>query len=125
MTKATLAARLILGLLFVFFALNFWFNFVANPPKNGDAATFLGVLFTSGFLTAVKVLELAGGLMLLARRTALGLLLLGPVIVNILLFDLFLGKALNPPGLLAAVLALFLLYTERPRFLPLLGKATA
>jgi hypothetical protein len=125
MNKAILAARLLLGAIFVFFALNFWFNFVSNPPHDGDAATFLGVLYTSGFLTAVKVLELAGGLALLAKRTALGLLLLGPVIVNILLFDVFLGKALNPPALLAAALALFLLYAERERFLPLLGKASA
>jgi putative oxidoreductase len=123
MNKATLAARLLLGTIFFVFGLNFWLSFFpVPPPPEGHAANFMGAIYLSGFLAVVKVIEVLGALALFAKRTALGLLLLGPVLVNILLYDLFLARAPNPVVLLASALALFLLHGQRPRFLPLLRK---
>lgn len=123
MNKATLVARLLLGTIFFVFGLNFWLGFIpVPPPPEGHAADFMGALYLSGFLTVVKVLEVLGALALFAQRTALGLLLLGPVLVNILLYDAFLARAPNPVALLASALALFLLHAQRARFLPLLRK---
>ena len=71
----------------------------------------------SGYLAAVKVLELLGGLLVASGRfLGAGLLILGPIILNILFFDIFLAHAFNPVSTLAAVLALFLLWTKRDRF---------
>ena len=41
---------------------------------------------------------------------------LGPVVVNIVLFDIFLARAFNPAGFLVAVLASFLLIRYRKNF---------
>lgn len=123
MKYATIAARVLLALIFVVFGLNFWLNFIPMPPPPpADSAVgmFFGAFFPTGYLAAVKALEVLGGLLVASGRfTALGLLILGPIILNILFFDIFLTKAFNPVSALAAILALFLLYTERARFLPL------
>jgi len=120
MKYATITSRLLLGLIFVVFGLNFWFKFIPLPKPDGQAATFLGVLVSSGYLAIVKGLEILGGLLVWSGRfTALGLVILIPIIINILLHDYYLTHALNPASTLAAVLALFLLWTERSKFAPL------
>jgi uncharacterized membrane protein YphA (DoxX/SURF4 family) len=119
MKYAALAARLLLALIFIVFSLNFWLKFIPMPPpppKDTAMGMFMGALFPTGYLAAVKVLELLGGLLMLSRRwTPLGLVL-GPIILNILFFDVFIAKAFNPVSTLAAVLAVFLLWVYRERF---------
>ncbi len=120
MKYATIAARFLLAAIFIVFSLNFWLHFInlPGPAAGSPAAAFLGVLFTTGYLSAVKVLELLGGILVASGRLlGAGLLILGPIILNILFFDLFLAKAFNPLSTLAAILGLFLLWTKRERFL--------
>ncbi len=121
MKYGTLIARVLLAAIFVIFSINFWLHFIpVPPPPDGPGKAFFGVLIASGYFTAVKVLELLGGLLVLSGRfTALGLLVLGPIILNILFFDLFLVKAFNPISAFAALLALFLAWANRERFAPL------
>ena len=85
---------------------------------------FMGGMYASGFLAFVKVLEILGGLFVAIPQTRhLGLLILGPIIVNIAAFNyFFLGpKALlQTPVLLVCSLALILLlasYRPFARFL--------
>jgi putative oxidoreductase len=74
----------------------------------------------SGYLAFVKVLEIAGGLLVWSGRyTALGLVILVPIIINILCYDVFLLKGFNPVSTLALLLSLFLLWTERSKFVGL------
>lgn len=116
----------ILGLLFLVFGLNFFLQFmpVPPPPEGSPAAAFLGSMYGSGYLAFVKVLEIAGGIALaipFLRR--LGLLLLGPVIVNILAFGVFFtnGATLSTaPVLVIIVTTLYLLWAERGAFLTFL-----
>lgn len=89
MKTASTIARLLLGALFLIFSLNFWFHFIAIPaPAPGSqAANFMGAIYMTGFLTFVKVLELVGAILLLSGKFVnLGLTLIGPVVINILLF---------------------------------------
>jgi hypothetical protein len=117
MKNATIIARFLLGLIFVVFSLNFWLHFIPMPPAQGPAGAFIGAMYASGYLAMVKGFELLGGLLVWSGRfTAAGLLILTPIILNILSFDFFLVKAFNPLSALAAVLALFLLLTERAKF---------
>jgi putative oxidoreductase len=113
MNKLILIARVLLGLIFVVFSLNFWLHFIPLPPPAGQAGVFIGAMYASGYLAVVKVLELTGGILCLIGRTTLGLVFLVPIILNIILIDIFLAHAFNPASALAAVLALFLLWAER------------
>jgi putative oxidoreductase len=65
----------------------------------------------------VGFLQVAGGLLLLiGRYVPLGLTLLGPVIVNILLFHIFLDPSGLPIAIVVTVLELFLVWRYRDAF---------
>lgn len=82
----------LLGLVFVVFGSNFFLKFIpiSQPPEGSPAAMFLGGMFVSGMLAFVKILEILGGVLIAIPATRnLGLLVLGPIIVNILAFHVF------------------------------------
>src|SRR6059036_3789610 len=111
-------ARVLLGLIFVVFGLNAFLQFLhMPPPPPGPAGDFTKALFVSHFFYVVAVLQIAGGaLCLLGRFVPLGLTLLGPVIVNILLYHIFLEPSGLPLALVVSALALFLLWAHRAAF---------
>jgi len=123
MKIATIIARVLLGLMFVVFGLNGFLHFMggANQMPKGEAGAFIGAMFTSGYFYAVAALQIAGGaLLLIGRYVALGLTLLGPVIVNIVLFHVCLEPTGLPMAIGVSALALFLLWAYRDRFAPIL-----
>ena len=113
----TIIARSLLGLIFVVFGSNAFLNFIPMPPPQGLAGDFMKALFASHYFYVVAVLQIAGGaLCLLGRFVPLGLTLLGPVIVNILLFHIFLDRSGLPLALVVSALALFLVWANRQAF---------
>jgi putative oxidoreductase len=117
----------LLGFLFIAFSLMVLLNLVhAPPPPEGSAAAmFMGAFVPTGYLTFVKIFELTGGCLVAIPRTRnFGLLILGPIIVNILAFHIFImkGMGLIGPPLLVAVLGLFLLWSERKAFAGLINR---
>ena len=123
MKIATIIARVLLGLLFFVFGLNVFLHFMPMPPLKGEAGAFIGALFSSGYLYAIKCFEIAGGLLLLiGKKVPLGLTLVGPVLVNVLFYDIFLDRSGLPLGVVMAVLSLFLLWVYRRAFAGLLSQ---
>jgi putative oxidoreductase len=117
MKIAVLIARILLGLLFLVFGLNGFLHFIPMPPPAGLAGQYMGALFLSHYLVAVFLLQIVGGALLLAKRyVALGLLLLGPVLVNILLFHSLMAAEGLPIALFATVLWLVVFAGERKAF---------
>ncbi len=117
MKIASIIARTLLGLIFVVFGLNAFFHFIPMPTPTGQAGAFMGAMYMSGYLYAVKAFEITGGLLLLSGRfVPLGLTLVSPVIVNIIFFHFFLDPSGLPMGLLLAVLALVVLTHHRKAF---------
>ena len=118
MKAATIIARALLGLMFVVFGSNIFLHFIPMPPQKPSLATdFSKALMESHYMYVVGFLQVAGGLLLLiGRYVPLGLTLLGPVIVNILLFHSFLEPSGLPMALIVSVLALFLLWRYRSNF---------
>ena len=104
------AARVLLGLIFLVFGLNFFLHFlnVPGPDPASKAGAFLGGLFASGyFFVFLKVLEILYGILLLAGLfTPLVLVLLFPISVNILLYHVLLTPA---PASVAIAIVLFVL----------------
>src|SRR5580700_11329185 len=109
MKIATIVARVLLGLAFVVFGLNAFLQFLhMPPPPKGPAGDFMMALFTSHYYYVVALLQICGGaLLVIGRFVPLGLTLLAPVMVNILLYHIF----LNPEGIgLALIFAAVLLF---------------
>jgi uncharacterized membrane protein YphA (DoxX/SURF4 family) len=111
MRVAGLIARYLLGLIFLVFGANGFLHFIPMPPPPGVAGQFMGALFVSHVLVVVFLLELIPAILLLVGRyVPLALVLLGPVIVNIVLFHAFMA----PSGLpLAAVVVILWVLTAR------------
>lgn len=105
MKIASTIARYLLGFIFFVFGLNGFLQFIHMPPPTGTAAEFMGALFVSHYLAVIFLLQLIPAILLLVNRyVPLALLILGPVIVNILLFHTFMAPAGLPLALLVAVL---------------------
>jgi uncharacterized membrane protein YphA (DoxX/SURF4 family) len=109
--------RILLGLMFVVFGLNGFLHFIPSPQYPGVAGQFIGVIFGSHFYIIVFLTQVVGGLLLLANRfVPLGLLLLGPVIVNILNFHISMLPSTIPLALVATALWLILFWRMRGAF---------
>jgi uncharacterized membrane protein YphA (DoxX/SURF4 family) len=130
MKHISTVAGALLGLLFLVFGANFFLNFIPMPPDPSPADAphklFMGALFPTGYLAFVKVLEILGGLLVaIPKSRNIGLLILGPIIVNIFAFHAFLMKGVglfSPMMFVIAALSLFLLWTERKAWAGLLTR---
>jgi uncharacterized membrane protein YphA (DoxX/SURF4 family) len=117
MKIAASIARIVLGLLFLVSGLNGFLHFIPIPPPPGLAGQYMGVLVVSHYIVAVSLLQVIGGILLPANRfVPLALILLGPIIVNILLFHCLMAPEGLPLALFAAVLWGILFYRERQAF---------
>ena len=75
------SARIVLGLIYFVFGLNFFLHFLPTPPSaGGPADSFAGALFQSGyFFPFLKGLEVVMGILLLAGVfVPLALVILAP-----------------------------------------------
>jgi putative oxidoreductase len=116
MKIAALIARILMGLAFVVFGLNGLFNFLPAPPPlpDNDAGRFVRALIHSHYFLVVAAVQVMGGaLLLIGRYIPLGLVLLGPVIVNILCFHIFMDLKGIVPGLITAILWFVVAYQRR------------
>lgn len=119
-------ARILLGLLFVIFGLNGFLNFIPTPLPPGPASQFMGAMFVSRFYTVVFLTQIVGGLLLLANRhVPVGLLLLGPVLVNILAFHIFMAPAGLPIAAGASALWCIVFFRVRSAFSGVFAQQTA
>ncbi len=116
----------LLGLAFVAFGLMNLLGFMPKdpPPMPAPALSFMAAMMPTGYMKFIALIQLLGGLMVLIPRTRnLGLLFLGPIIVNILAFHIFLTAGHDiAPGIVVAALALFLLYVERRAWIGLVTR---
>ena len=113
-------AGVLLGLLFLAASVPVLAGVKMPPPpwpEGSPPMLFMGAFGPTGYMTFIKVLELLGGVLVMVPRTRnLGLLVLGPIIVNIVAFSVFLTSAkelLNPLIIGAVVLSLYLMWVER------------
>ena len=117
MKTASLTARLLLGMIFLGFGLNGFLHFIPMPPPTGLAAQFFGAIFASGLWVPIFLLQIIPAVLLLINRyVPLALTILGPVVVNILLFHLFMAPAGLPLALLVAILWIVVYLTVRSAF---------
>jgi putative oxidoreductase len=114
----TIIARILLGLIFVFFGSNAFLRFLPMPPlPQGVTGEYLHAFFASGYVYFIGGLQVIGGLLLLIGRfVPLGLTILGAIIVNIWIFHILMAPEGLPPAIVVAVLELFLIWSYRDRF---------
>ena len=108
--KIDMVAQALLGLVFFVFGLNGFLQFLPMPEMGEAAgAYFQGLAGTGYFLPVLEVVEVVCGLLLLVRLfSPLALVLLAPVVVQILLFHIFLDPAGLPMAIVITLLEAYL-----------------
>lgn len=122
MKNAAFIARLALGLIFLIFGLNGFFNFLPMPPVPDQAGAFLGGLAGSGYMfPLIKGTEVIVAIALLSGFfVPLALIVLAPITVNIVLFHGILAPAGLVLPLVILILHLYLAYANIQAYAPVL-----
>ena len=120
MKIAAIIAGILLGLIFVVLpgALMLGLMKMPPPPAGSPAGQFFAVFYTTGWLKCVQILQIVGGVLVaIPKSRNFGLLVLGPILVNIAIFHFLVAQSgfIGLP-LVACLLALFLLFVERRKF---------
>jgi uncharacterized membrane protein YphA (DoxX/SURF4 family) len=123
---ATAIVRVLLGLMFLFFGLNGFFNFIPPPKEmSQEIMTVMGALMKAGYMTVVSGVEIIVAVMLLTNRfVPLALALLAPIIVGIITFHIALAPATIAPAIVVLVMELYLAWAYRGAFGPMLRTKT-
>lgn len=124
------AERILLGLMFAVFGLDGFLRFIPQPttPMPEGAIDFATALIKTGYMfPLIKGTELLVGLLLLSNRfVPLALVLLAPVMVNIVAFNVVLAPG-GGIGMVAVLVALHLhlAWQHRAAYRPLLVSRSA
>ena len=117
MKVAVIIARILLG--FVFTAAGL-FNLLRLGKMGGmpvDATTFMSLMVAHHYPPFIGLIMLGGGVLLLVGRfVPIGLVLLGPILINILLFHFMFHVPGAVTGLVCTVLEIFLIGAYRSTF---------
>jgi uncharacterized membrane protein YphA (DoxX/SURF4 family) len=121
--------RVLLGALFFVTGLNGFLNFLPQSAEgmSAGALAFSMALAQTGYMLPLTVgVELVAGALLLANRfVPLALALLAPVVVNIFAFHVFLAPEGLSIAIVVAAVEVWLAWTHRAAFRPMLRAARA
>ncbi len=106
----------VLAFLFLFGGINYFFPMSPMPVMTGNPAKFMELFGGTGYMTVIKVLEIIGGvLIILPSHRAKALLILGPIAVNILFFEIFIFRGVGV-GILLVALVGVQAYIDKAKF---------
>ena len=110
-------ARILLGLIFVVFGANGIHDYMHAPMPAGTVGQFMTALYVSHYTVAVGTFQVIGGLLLLFNRyVPLGLVILGPIIVNIMLVHFLMAPSGIPLACVVALLWALVYWRHRSAF---------
>lgn len=126
---APTVARILLGLILFVFGLNGFLNFLPKPtaPMSEQALAFIGGLMGAGYMfPLIKGTEVIVGALLLANRfVPLALVVIFPIVVNIVAFHVLLAPSGAALVLVMLAIELFLAWTYRSAYRPMLHARNA
>ena len=118
MKTATTIVSILLGLVLITFGLNKFFKFMPVLELSAPGLEFMGAFMKIGYgMTLVAIIEIITGLLILTNKfRALALVILFPILLNALLFHLFLDPANIFPAVSAILMTVFLMYAVREKY---------
>lgn len=118
MKKASTIISILLGLILISFGLNKFLNFMPVMELSAPGLEFMGAFVKVGYgMTIVAIVEIITGILIATNKyRALALVILFPIMLNALLFHMFLDPENSLPAVLAVAMNLFLMYSVRDRY---------
>lgn len=123
MKIAVIIVRTLMGLLFLFASITYFFNLIPVPEMTGKMKTFNEGIAASGYIMpVVKTIEMLCGLAFVSGRfVALASVLIMPIIINILGVHTVLDRSTLPIALALFLGNCFLIYANWDKYRPLLA----
>ncbi len=121
MKNVSTTISILLGLTLIAFGLNKFFTFMPAVELSAPGLEFMGAFVKVGYgMTIVAIVEIATGILIAINKyRALALVILFPVMLNALLFHVFLDPENILPAILVVAMNLFLMYSSREKYAPL------
>jgi len=121
MKNVSTTISILLGLTLIAFGLNKFFTFMPAVELSAPGLEFMGAFVKVGYgMTIVAIVEIATGILIAINKyRALALVILFPVMLNALLFHVFLDPENMLPAILVVAMNLFLMYSSREKYAPL------
>jgi len=121
MKQATKIVSVILGVVLISFGLNKFINFMPAVELSAPGLEFMGAFIKIGYgMTVVAVVEIIAGILIAANVfRALALVALFPIMLNALLFHVFLDPENMLPAVVTILMNIFLMYAVRDKYAPL------
>jgi len=118
MKIAIIIVRSLLGLMFLFSSISYFFDLIPMPQLTGPMKVFTEGLAASGYIvTLVKGIELICGLLFITGRfVPLAAVVIFPIVVNIVLVHVFLAPEGLPVALFVLLSNLFLAFVYRSHY---------
>jgi uncharacterized membrane protein YphA (DoxX/SURF4 family) len=117
-------ARVLMGLLFLVSGANGFLNFLPQPKVqlSEGALAFVGALMGTGYMLPLifGTMSIVGALLLANRFVPLALALIAPFIVHSVAFHIYLESSGLPMALVVLGLELYLAWSYREAFRPML-----
>lgn len=117
--------RILMGLAFLVFGLNGFLHFIPQPKEampEGVTALMTGFMQSRYMMPLIFGTQtLVGVLLLINCFVPLALALIAPVIVNIICFHVFLMPSTIAPGIVVLVLEIYLAWSYRKVYAPMLA----
>lgn len=119
MKRVVQIVRYLFAVFFIISGLDYFLGFMPLPKMTGMAQTLIEAMVASGYLmTFVKITEILGGILLLFNLlTPLALAVLAPIMLNILLFNLFLNPSAIPFSFVLLLIYLGLVWNYHKKLL--------
>ena len=123
MKIATIVIRVLMGLMFAFASIAYFFKLMKEPEVTGSIKIFNdGIMASIYLMPTVKVFELLCAIAFLSGRfVPLATVVIFPIILNILLFHAFLEPSGLPIAILLLIGNLFLAYYYRDKYKAILA----
>ncbi len=114
----TVAARILLGLVFFVFGLAYFFMSDTPVDTSTPGGQYMAALLATGFfLPVLKIAETIAGFMLFFKRwTPLALLILAPIVLQIFLYMVFLDPTAIIMGIVLVALLAFLAWRNWDKY---------
>ena len=118
MKIATIIVRILMGLMFLFASISYFFKLFPVPEMKGAEKIFNdGVAASIYLMPLIKVIELLCGLLfVVGRYVALATVVIFPIVVNIFCYHAFVGPEGLPVAVPLLLCNLFLAYAYRKNY---------
>jgi putative oxidoreductase len=122
---AMVIVRTLMGILFLFGSIVYFFNLFPVPEMTGKVKTFNDGMAATGYMmTLIKAVELVCGVLFVSGYAVpFATILIAPVIVNIFLFHLFLDPSTLAVAIFLVFANIFVAYYYRNNYKPLFANA--